>query len=176
MIRAYTVCLREFLFEIKYKKNTSYTLKMTHGLVQLKRWTDLQCKWAASWQNQQNDCAPNEDSDLPGRICLGIRPVRSESSLCAQWVANHPSFLHADSEDSDQTGRMPRLIWVFAAQSFCWFCHEAAQILVCQLTNTLSLACRLSRQCPGASRTRFTSFPIRRLFPSIHRTRDACYC
>ena len=23
-------------------------------------------------------------------------------------------FLHADSEDSDQTGRMPRLIWVFA--------------------------------------------------------------
>ena len=23
-------------------------------------------------------------------------------------------FLHADSEDSDQTGQMPRLIWVFA--------------------------------------------------------------
>ena len=38
----------------------------------------------------------------------------SESSLCAQWVAKAPSFLHADSEDSDQTGRMPRLIWVFA--------------------------------------------------------------
>ena len=35
----------------------------------------------------------------------------SESSLCAQWVAKDPSFLHADSEDSDQTGRMPRLIW-----------------------------------------------------------------
>ena len=39
------------------------------------------------------------------RISLGIRPVWSESSLCAQWVANDPSFLHADSEDSDQTGR-----------------------------------------------------------------------
>ena len=26
------------------------------------------------------------------------------------WVAKDPSFLHADSEDSDQTGRMPRLI------------------------------------------------------------------
>ena len=38
----------------------------------------------------------------------------SESSLCAQWVAEDPMFLHADSEDSDQTGRMPRLIWVFA--------------------------------------------------------------
>ena len=28
----------------------------------------------------------------------------------AQWVAKEPRFLHADSEDSDQTGRMPRLI------------------------------------------------------------------
>ena len=39
-------------------------------------------------------CAPREDSDQPGH----------------QWVAKDPSFLHADSEDSDQTGRMPRLI------------------------------------------------------------------
>ena len=29
---------------------------------------------------------------------------------CAQWVAKDPRFLHADSEDSDQTGRMPRHI------------------------------------------------------------------
>ena len=34
-------------------------------------------------------------------IGLGIRPVWSEPSLCAQWVAKDPSFLHADSEDSD---------------------------------------------------------------------------
>ena len=32
------------------------------------------------------------------------------SSVCAHWVAKDPSFLHADSEDSDQTGQMPRLI------------------------------------------------------------------
>ena len=38
-----------------------------------------------------------------------ILPVWSVSSLCAQWVAKVPSFLHADSEDSDQTGRMPKL-------------------------------------------------------------------
>ena len=44
------------------------------------------------------------------RISLGIHPVRSESLLSAQWVAKDPSFLHADSKDSDQTGRMPRLI------------------------------------------------------------------
>ena len=51
------------------------------------------------------------------QISLGIHPVWSESSLCAQWVAKHPSFLHADSEDSDQTGPMPRLIWVFAGRT-----------------------------------------------------------
>ena len=33
------------------------------------------------------------------QISLGIRPVCSESLLCAQWVAKDPSFLHADSED-----------------------------------------------------------------------------
>ena len=46
-------------------------------------------------------------------------PVCSEYWLCTQWVAKDPSFLHADSEDSDQTGRMPRLIWVFAGRT----CH-----------------------------------------------------
>ena len=53
------------------------------------------------------------------QISLGIRPVWSESSLCAQWVAKDPSFLHADSEDSDQIGRMPRLIWVVTGRT----CH-----------------------------------------------------
>ena len=51
------------------------------------------------------------------QVSLGIRPVWSESSLCTQWVAKDPSFLHADREDSDQTGRMPRLIWVFAGRT-----------------------------------------------------------
>ena len=64
--------------------------------------------WAATWQNQQRDCEPSEDSDLPSLIRV---------IACAQWVAKDPSFLHADSEDSDQTGRMPRLIWVFAGRT-----------------------------------------------------------
>ena len=51
------------------------------------------------------------------QISLGIRPVWSESSLCAHWVAKGPSFLHADSEDTVQTERMPRLIWVFAGRN-----------------------------------------------------------
>ena len=51
------------------------------------------------------------------QISLGIRPVSSASSLCAQWVAKDPSFLHVDSEDSDQPGQMPRLIWVFVGRT-----------------------------------------------------------
>ena len=48
---------------------------------------------------------------------------------CAQWVVKDPVFLHADSEDSYQTGRMPRPISLcLAHRSFCWFCHEAAQL------------------------------------------------
>ena len=54
------------------------------------------------------------------QIRLGITPVWSEASLCAQWVGKEPNALHADIEDSDQTGRMPRLILVFAGCT-CYF-------------------------------------------------------
>ena len=48
------------------------------------------------------------------KISLDIHPVWSESSLSA-WRKLGPLTTHwAHSEDSDQTGRMPRLIWVFA--------------------------------------------------------------
>ena len=47
------------------------------------------------------------------QISLGIRPVWSESSQPA-WRNLEPLATHwAHSEDSDQTGRMPRLIWVY---------------------------------------------------------------
>ena len=51
------------------------------------------------------------------QISLGIRPVWSESSPCAQSVAKGPSFINAVCEDSDQSGWMPRLIWVFAGRT-----------------------------------------------------------
>ena len=44
-----------------------------------------------------------------------------QSSLCTLWVANDPSFPHADREDSDQTGRVPRLICLhWAHMPFCY--------------------------------------------------------
>ena len=53
------------------------------------------------------------------QISLDIRPVWPESSLCAQWLAKDLSFLHEDSEYSDQTERMLGLIWVSAGRT----CH-----------------------------------------------------
>ena len=63
------------------------------------------------------------------RISLGIRPVWSESSLCAQWVAKSPSFRHADSEALIRLGGCPG--WSessLGVHSLCWFCHEVAQM------------------------------------------------
>ena len=71
--------------------------------------------WAATWQNQQNGmCAQRRL-----RSAWASAQSDQESSLSAQWVAKDPSFHNADSEDSDQTGQMPRLIWVFARM----ICH-----------------------------------------------------
>ena len=65
----------------------------------------------------------NKMSVCPAKtqISLGICPVWSKSSpghlpslirvFAVPWVAKDTWFLHADSEDSEQTGQMPRLIW-----------------------------------------------------------------
>ena len=52
--------------------------------------------WVATWQNQQNECAPSEDSDQPGRakteISLGICPVWSVFAVRMKkaWVLSYP--------------------------------------------------------------------------------------
>ena len=53
------------------------------------------------------------------QISLGIRPVWSESSLFAWKELGYLATHWAHSEDSDQTGQMPRLIWVFSGRT----CH-----------------------------------------------------
>ena len=77
------------------------------------------------------------------QISLVIPPIWSESSLSAQWVSKDPVLLHADSEDSDPTGRKPMLIWVFAGRShfvgfvmrrlICHFnkCHYFSIFYIC---------------------------------------------
>ena len=64
--------------------------------------------------------------------------LSDQSSLCAQWVAKDPVFLHADSEDSDQ----PRLSLCLAHRPFCCFYHAAAHIL-----NLRNAAVAVLRSC-----------------------------
>ena len=60
------------------------------------------------------------------QISLGIRPAWSESSLSA-WRKTGSLATHwAHSEDSDQIGRMPRLIWVFAGRT----CHFVGFVMM----------------------------------------------
>ena len=56
-------------------------------------YTETKFIWAASWQNQQNECAPSEDPDQPGHLPNLIRVFAVHS------IAKDPRFLHADSED-----------------------------------------------------------------------------
>ena len=53
------------------------------------------------------------------QISLGICSVWSESSLSAWRKPGSLATNWAHTEDSDQTGQMPRLIWVFAGRT----CH-----------------------------------------------------
>ena len=96
--------------------------------------------WVSKWFEPRHD-KTNKMRVRPAKtqISLGIRPVWSVSSLSAQWVANDPSFLHADSEYSDQTGRMPRLIWVFAGRTVTLL------VLLCRGSFTIVIV--VSRQC-----------------------------
>ena len=69
--------------------------------------------WAASLQNQQNGmCAQRRL-----RSALGIRPIWSEALLSAWRKLGSLATHWAHSEVSDQTGRMPRLIWVFTGHT-----------------------------------------------------------
>ena len=129
-----------FHFRELYKKNIEYIRKVFRcGRSEIfgKKWyiledfrelpedeqdTCITCMlniWAVSWQNQQ--------TVGPMKISLDIHPVSSESSLCAQWVAKDPSFLHVDSKDwSDWADAQVDLSLRWAHMPFCWFCHEAA--------------------------------------------------
>ena len=51
------------------------------------------------------------------QIYLGIKPVRLESLLSARRKLGSLATHWAHSEDSDQTGWMPRLIWVSAGRT-----------------------------------------------------------
>ena len=101
-------------------------------------------KWAASWQNQQSECAPNEDSDQPRHP-----PSLITAFAVRSWVAKDPRFHHADSKDSEQTGlclrwahthfvgcvvlRLKSTWTIITTYLICWtyIIHDTGHINIC---------------------------------------------
>ena len=85
-------------------------------------WLDSECalfrypRNQCSWIIEPHHDKTNKMTVRPSKtqISLGIRPVWSESSLSAWRKLGSLATQWAHSEDSDQIGRMPRLIWAFA--------------------------------------------------------------
>ena len=77
------------------------------------------CNKTADFLYEPRHDKTNKVSVRPAKtqISLGIRPVWSESSLSAWRKLGSLATHWAHSEGSDQTGRMPRLIWVFAGHT-----------------------------------------------------------
>ena len=88
--------IRVFAVHMKKAWVLSYPLSAQRRL--WSDWADAQADLSLRW----------------AQISLGIRPVWSESSLSVWRKLGSLATHWAPSEDSDQTGRMPRLIWVFA--------------------------------------------------------------
>ena len=80
------------------------------------------------------------------QISLGIRSVWSESSLSAWWHLGSLATHWAHSEDFDQTGRMPRLIWVFAGRTCHFVCFVMRRLIY---SNKLPMALHFKKKGRG---------------------------
>ena len=81
-------------------------------------------KCAATWQNQQSECAPSEDSDQPGHPPSLIRvfAVRMKKP----WALSSP--LSAQRRLIRLGGCPGWSKSSLGGHSLCWFCHVVAQI------------------------------------------------
>ena len=81
--------------KVTFCKENILSRDMTKTMTKTMKWLCAQRRLGSAWASAQSD-----QSSLSAWTKL--------VSLAAHW---------AHSEDSDQTGRMPRLIWVFAGRS-----------------------------------------------------------
>ena len=82
-------------------------VQMSHDMTKPTKWLCAQQRLRSAWASTQSD----------------------QSSLCTQWAAKDPSFLHANSEDSDQTGSTLTLLVLS--------CHGSNLSLTCRYCASL---------------------------------------
>ena len=122
--------LRHFILNLT---GPYFTIDISVLLQRCWGWT-LACptKCAATWQNQQSECAPCEDSDQPGHPSSLIRVFAVH--MKKPWALSYPLIAQ---QRLIRLGGCPG--WSessLGAHSLCWFCHVVAQINV--LTNASS--------------------------------------
>ena len=90
-------------------------------------------RWDVTWQNQQSDCAPSEDSDQPGHPSSLIRvlAVRMKKACVLRYPLSAQRRLWSES--------------LLDAQSLCWFCHVAAQIVLFKVDEKAAIRNRYNR-------------------------------
>ena len=86
---------------------------------------------------RQNPTSHVRPADQPGGPLSLIKSLH-----CAFWVAKIPMLLHSHSEDSDQTGMMPRLICVFTGR----IGHILLELSCCGLISNAILKRKLCLQ------------------------------
>ena len=105
-------------------------------------------------------CAPSKDSDQPGHLpsLISLRCPHEERSSATHWVLSEDSDRPGHrSAKTDQTGRMRRLIWVFAGRTvtllvlswggwyelFFWPIHLKNGQLLCEKWSSPRGTCKL---------------------------------
>ena len=112
----------------------------------------------------------NKASVRPAKtqISLGNRPVWSESSLSAWRNLGSLATHWAHSKDSDKTGRMPRVIWVFAGRTLTLLvlsCRGSIIVFTTACTETASdLYLRISE-------AKYFIIWLRQAYPPIFRSK-----
>ena len=93
------------------------------------------------------------------QISLGICPVGSESLLSAWRNIGPLTTFWAHSENSDQTGQMPRLIWVFAGR-ICHFVGFVMWWLVYLMSRSMIKLIKWNVQLVKTQRTACSVWPV----------------
>ena len=92
-------------------------------------WKTRKQKFAATWQNQQNGCAPSEDSDQPGHPPSLIRvfAVRMEKAWVLSYTLSAQRRLWSDWADA-QTDLRLRLAYTHFVGFVMWWFKWTAMI------------------------------------------------
>ena len=108
------------LAQINSFTDSIFRMLSKNALISSKNQQSLSNNWAATWQNQQNECVPSEDSDQPGHPPSLIRVFAVHMKKA--WVLSYP------------LSALRRLWSDWAnAQLICVFTWRTVTLLVCHV-------------------------------------------